>query len=618
MERGVKLDKWGYKVTTSSQACISAINAYYLQVLSFGRQKCVILEAVAHDKDCALANILAAHFLYASNPSQAASLLEASKSQLEQATLYEKLVFDAISYLMSRDRDDEVACELHSKLLKEFPRDLVSLKRAQLLCFHMGRPDLSLSLVHQVLPQNEEESYVHGMLAFPLLELGHVKDAEEAARRGLEINKQDIWAQHDLCHVFQYECRFIEAVEFMEGCSSSWSSCSSFMLTHNWWHVALCYLEGHAPIERVLEIYDHHMWNELNKTNAVSAEVYINAVALLLRLCVHGKMDIIGNHLKILAECLTDQANWYIDWQLDVLTVWALAKAGEFSKAEDLLNGLENRISRMNKKKQQLKQRGIVLAEALYAYGKGNDKRGLELLGPDFDANDFKMIGASDEQLDVFNEVWYTMLLNAGEAMRAIEVIEKRIKKREGFPFLWRLLEKGYKLANRPEAAKVANEKARALESSVHHCELGVVNIVLGSCLHHFVTPLKFTIPGEVFMTTIGYSNCVGLVPSLLLYPEPTPAWLDQLFQAAPPEVMAILQNQKELHEQSLNPKSTDQPHRGSRTSKPDTLTVELFLHLNGVVGQLFITSGSEPVCVHLEEPGAWDLSKGELWDPSS
>jgi hypothetical protein len=35
-----------------------------------------------------------------------------------------------------------------------------------------------------------------------------------------------------LCHVLQYECRFKEAVEFMEGCSSSWSSCSSFMYAY--------------------------------------------------------------------------------------------------------------------------------------------------------------------------------------------------------------------------------------------------------------------------------------------------------------------------------------------------------------------------------------------------
>lgn len=28
------------------------------------------------------------------------------------------------------------------------------------------------------------------------------------------------------------------------------------------------------------------------------------------------------------------------------------------------------------------------------------------------------MIGASDEQLDVFNEVWYSVLLNTGQAVK--------------------------------------------------------------------------------------------------------------------------------------------------------------------------------------------------------
>ncbi|RYR64980.1 hypothetical protein Ahy_A03g010992 isoform B [Arachis hypogaea] len=196
MEKVVKLDNWGYEVTTSSQACISAINAYYHQVLSYGREKHVILEAVAHDKDCTLANILASHFLHSSDPSKASFFLDSAKSNLEQATLYERLVFDAVSYLISKDRDDDVAYELHAKLLKEFPRDLVSLKRAQVLCFITGRPDLSLSLVHQVLPQNKGESFIYGMLSFPSLELGRMKEAEEAAKRGFEINKQDSWAHH--------------------------------------------------------------------------------------------------------------------------------------------------------------------------------------------------------------------------------------------------------------------------------------------------------------------------------------------------------------------------------------------------------------------------------------
>lgn len=36
------------------------------------------------------------------------------------------------------------------------------------------------------------------------------------------------------------------------------------------------------------------------------------------------------------------------------------------------------------------------LAEALYAYGRGNDEKALELLGPDFDANACKVITMSN------------------------------------------------------------------------------------------------------------------------------------------------------------------------------------------------------------------------------
>lgn len=81
-----------------------------------------------------------------------------------------------------------------------------------------------------------------------------------------------------------------------------------------------------------------------------------------------------------------------------------------------------------------------------------------------------QVIGASDEQLDVFNEVWYSLLLNTGQATKGmtlvhraldlfhnglldysgfliylmfnlvIEVIERRFESRDGVPFLWRLL----------------------------------------------------------------------------------------------------------------------------------------------------------------------------------
>uniref|UniRef100_M4E7A3 Uncharacterized protein n=1 Tax=Brassica campestris TaxID=3711 RepID=M4E7A3_BRACM len=441
MDKTLRCVRWGYEVNASSDECINAIDSYFYQVLSYGRNWKVILEAPLHDKDCVLGNVLAAHYLSSSDHSKANTYVEAARSNLEQSTPYEKAVFEAVSYLISEDRDDDLALEMHTQLLQRFPKDLASLKRAQLLCFCMGQPAPFLSLVQQVLPVNQEESYIHGMLAFPLLELGRMEEAAAASRKGYEINKADAWAHHCLCHVLQHECQFKEAVEFMEELSESWHSCSSFLYTHNWWHIALCYLEGGSPMSKIEEIYDKHIWKELEKGDAVPPEVYLNAIGLLLRL----------------------DENWYMSWHLDILIVWALAKVGETSKARELLEGLKLRLSKMNKKKQEVMKRGIQLGEAVYEYAKGDYKQALELLGSDFNAFDYKIIGASYEQIDVFNEMWCQLLLKTGQSSTG--VIKERIKVRDGVPFTWRLLEKSCDMEGNAEAES-AGERAKKLGSS--------------------------------------------------------------------------------------------------------------------------------------------------------
>ncbi|AEE30780.1 Tetratricopeptide repeat (TPR)-like superfamily protein [Arabidopsis thaliana] len=457
----------GYEVNTSSDDCIASINSYSDQVLGYGREKKVILEAPNYDNDCVLANILAAHYLSSFDPVRARSYALAAESRLGKATLYEKAVFEAVSYLLSENMDDDVALELHSKLLKKFPKDLLSWKRVETLCSYMGRHDLSLPLFRKILPQNEGQVYVNGMLAFCLIELGHLREAEEAARKGCEINENDSWAHHALCHVLQTECRFKEAVKFMEEHSDSWDSCSSLRFSHNWWHVAVCYLEGGSHISKVEEVYDHQMWKELEKDDAVARDVYTDALGLLLRLDTRGKLDDgFQDRLEKLADSLTDKAMWYQDWLFDITTIWALSKVEKTSLAHELLEGLKSRTSAMNPKKQKLMQKAILLAEAVYEYGKGNYEIALELLGLDFDAANYKVIGGSGLQMDVFNEIWYKLLLLNGKSSTAIEVLEKVTKQRDGAPFLWRLLEESYSMEGKEKAGISAGKKAKALESS--------------------------------------------------------------------------------------------------------------------------------------------------------
>ncbi|CAN7077962.1 unnamed protein product [Brassica oleracea var. botrytis] len=268
-----------YEVNTFSDDCIASIKSNSLRlffVLGYGRDRKVILEAPLYDKDCVLGNNLAAHYLFSSDISRAKTYARAAEYHLGKATPYEKAFFEAVNYLISDNMDEDVALELHSK----------------------------------ILPENQEHDYVYGMLAFSLLERGHLAEAEKAARKGYEINKNDSWAHHCLCHVLQTECRFKEAVEFMEACSASWDSCSS------------------------------------------------------LRTC------------------------------------------------------------NMNNKKQQLMQKAIQLAEAVYEYGKGNNTKALEMLGPNFD-------------------VIYHCVLNTGFAA-----------------------EKSYLMEGNAEAVVTTCEKANVLESS--------------------------------------------------------------------------------------------------------------------------------------------------------
>lgn len=62
--------------------------------------------------------------------------------------------------------------------------------------------NLTLVYVQQVLPENEQENYIYGMLAFPLLELGRMIDAEKAAKEWFAINKSVWYLEWDVLTVW--------------------------------------------------------------------------------------------------------------------------------------------------------------------------------------------------------------------------------------------------------------------------------------------------------------------------------------------------------------------------------------------------------------------------------
>lgn len=116
-------------INTSSDDCSASIKSNSHQVLGYGRDRKVILEAPLYDKDCVLGNNLAAHYLFSSDISRAKTYARAAEYHLGKATPYEKAFFEAVNYLISDNMDEDVALELHSKKLrKRLGKDMRSTK----------------------------------------------------------------------------------------------------------------------------------------------------------------------------------------------------------------------------------------------------------------------------------------------------------------------------------------------------------------------------------------------------------------------------------------------------------------------------------------------------------
>src|SRR5690606_1673590 len=99
----------------------------------------------------------------------------------------------------------------------------------------------------------------------------------------LEILSTDPWAQHALAHVMDTQGRLMEGRAFLAERAAGWADCNSFMLTHNWWHLALFELDLDRG-DTALRLYDDQVWGVWK----AYSQDQIGAVSLLARLELRG------------------------------------------------------------------------------------------------------------------------------------------------------------------------------------------------------------------------------------------------------------------------------------------------------------------------------------------
>jgi len=278
-------------VDSGVPACITALGRYveavlgYLQDWSHGR--------VAHEADptSVIAAVAHADYLVAcGKASKAVALLrdlESANAGLLDTSAASKA--PQASYLRAwmqwlLEGDPRGGAETLMGHVVRHPDDLLAMKRAQLLAFIDGDAELMLAAVSHpdVLRANTGRPYFHGLRAFALEQCGRLEEAEAEGRRGTEVCSGDSWSHHAVAHSLYFQCRLEECAEWMLSLSSHWDKCMSFMLTHNWWHVALCRLEQ-GRFEEAMKLFDDRVWG----VDRSYSEDQMGALGLLVKTQLH-------------------------------------------------------------------------------------------------------------------------------------------------------------------------------------------------------------------------------------------------------------------------------------------------------------------------------------------
>jgi tetratricopeptide (TPR) repeat protein len=308
-------------------------------------------------------------------------------------------------------------------VLDEFPRDLVALKVSQFVLSYLGESQGMRERVERVLPSWSSHhagyGFVLGCYAYASEEAGDYRQAEDAGRRAVELDRGDIWAAHAVAHVAEMEGRLQDGIDWIADLAGEWSECTNFAL-HLKWHEGLYHLELDEH-DRVLALYDREV-------RADSTDEYLdvaNAVSLLWRL-EQADVDV-GDRWRELAERAATHLDDHALVFVDLHYVMALAAVGNDQAVAEFLASCERFASNgQGTEADVMADVGLPLARAVVAHRQGAYGDAVDHLYPV--RQRVRRIGASHAQRDLFDQLLIDAAWRGGRLTEARDLVGDRLR----------------------------------------------------------------------------------------------------------------------------------------------------------------------------------------------
>ncbi len=399
-------DSLGNPISVEDAASAALVDDFVMGFISTETRGANLLTVADSDMSPIVQAYAAALHLFAESRDavpNARPYIDRAKASAARATPRERRFIAAIDAWAAGDISGAIA--LHTEQASEHPRDLASLKLGQYHCFNTGDCPGMLKLALTALPAAGDVPYMHGMAAFGYEQCHLMRDAERSARQAIAMCRKEPWAHHALGHVMLTEGRLTEGLAFMQGVSDTWTGLNSFMVTHNWWHVAL-FLIDLGRDDEALGVYDDQVWGVAKDYS----QDQIGAVSLLARLELAG-IDV-GDRWTDVAPHLAQRIDDHVLPFLDLQYLYGLARGGR-PEAAQLLRSIEAFAPRAPASTRAAWERVCVpAAHGLLAHADGNHREAVAHLGLALPR--LIEIGGSHAQRDLFEQVYLDALIRSG------------------------------------------------------------------------------------------------------------------------------------------------------------------------------------------------------------
>lgn len=421
-------DKLGNPVNSSADA-LPGINDFVGGFIRFEPDVMHVLQTSEKIPDDALANIYSGClWMMLEQPDaldKARSFLQTSTRLVGDArpdgrgaSLREWLLTKLLRHWVSLDRPAMISTV--ETLITAFPQDLLAVKLALIFHFNAGNAPAMLRLAVSVLDHNRDHAEMHALLAFAEEECHRLQAARESAERALSIRADEPWAHHCLAHVHLARAETREGLAFLKSVSDHWAGLNSFMYTHNWWHVALFYL-GLGDHQAALQIYDKHCWG----IDPTYSEDQIGAISLLARLEFVG-VDV-GERWQSLAGFVEARSEDVGSVFMTLQYLYCLRRVGH-QGADSLMAMIRKQPEKPEiAADQNLWQSvGVTAALGVQACAAGRWGEATDCLSTV--QTRLWRIGASHAQRDLFNQMLLHALIQDGQWVAVMPILERRLR----------------------------------------------------------------------------------------------------------------------------------------------------------------------------------------------